>query len=41
LNDLSILNKFFGDTLVYAQYDEDGKHFDTNSGFMVNHKKGD
>lgn len=41
VNDLSILDKLFGDTLVYAQYDEDGEHFDYNSGLMVGHKKGD
>jgi len=40
LNDLSLLDKVFGDTLVYAQFDEDGQHVDSN-GFFVDHKKGD
>lgn len=41
LNDLSLIDKVFGSTLVYAQYDTDGVHLDPNSGLMVNHKKGD
>lgn len=41
VNDLSILDKFFGDTLVYAQWDDEGRHLDPNSGLMVDHKKGD
>ncbi|MGV8961984.1 MAG: hypothetical protein ACOH2V_01205 [Candidatus Saccharimonadaceae bacterium] len=41
LNDLSILDKVFGDTLVYAQYDEEGVHKDVQSNQMVKHKKGD
>lgn len=41
LNDLSLLDKVFGDTLVYAQYDEDGAHKDMQSNQIVNHKKGD
>lgn len=41
LNDLSIWDKLFGDTLVYAQYDSDGSHTDPVSGYLTNHKKGD
>lgn len=41
LNDLSIKDKLFGETLVYAQYDDDGEHEDLESGYMVKHKKGD
>lgn len=40
-NDLGLLNKFFGDTLVYAQWDEDGTHKDPQSGRIVSHNKGD
>ena len=40
-NDLNILNKFFGDTLVYAQWDEDGVHSNPQNGQVVQHKKGD
>ena len=40
-NDFGLLDKFFGDTLVYAQWDEDGVHNDLESGRTVNHKKGD
>jgi hypothetical protein len=35
------MDKLFGKTFVYAQYDEDGQHFDNNSGVMLGHKKGD
>jgi hypothetical protein len=38
---LGILRKFFGDTLVYAQWDEDGEHPDPESGRRVKHSKGD
>ena len=41
VNELSILDKLFGDTLVYAQYDEDGEHIDPTNGLKVKHKKGD
>lgn len=41
LNDLSLLDKWFGDTLVYGQYDEDGTHIDEETGYQVKHKKGD
>lgn len=41
VNKQSIFNKFFGDTLVYAQWDEDGVHEDPLSGQTVKHSKGD
>lgn len=41
LNDLSIMDKLFGDTLVYAQWDTDGQNLDPATGMMINHKKGD
>lgn len=40
-NDIGLIDKLFGDTLVYAQWDEDGVHSDPESGRVVNHKKGD
>lgn len=40
-NDLSIFNKFFVDTLVYAQWDEDGFHVDPETGRTIKHRKGD
>lgn len=40
-NERKILDKFFGDTLVYAQWDEDGTHIDPISGNTVSHSKGD
>lgn len=40
-NDMNLLNKFFGDTLVYAQYDDDGIHQDLETGRSITHKKGD
>lgn len=40
-NDLNIFSKFFGDTLVYAQWDEEGIHVDPATGRSVTHKKGD
>lgn len=40
-NDLSFIDKFFGDTLVYAQWDEDGTHIDVETGREINHVKGD
>lgn len=40
-NDRSLLDKFLGDTLVYAKWDEDGQHKDELSGQMVSHQKGD
>jgi hypothetical protein len=41
LNDMSIFKKFLGETLVYAQFDEDGEHLDPVSNVVVKHKKGD
>jgi hypothetical protein len=41
LNDMSLIDKFLGDTVVYAQYDEDGTHVDLETGYTVKHKKGD
>lgn len=41
LNDLNIFDKIFGDTLVYAQYDEDTEVFDPNTGQKVMKRKGD
>lgn len=41
VNKLGLLDKVFGDTLVYAQWDEDGIHVDPINGRTVNHKKGD
>lgn len=40
-NDRTILKKFFGETLVYAQWDDDGEHQDPLSGFTIKHNKGD
>lgn len=40
-NDLSLLGKLFGDTLVYAQWEEDGTHLDIASQRTVKHRKGD
>lgn len=40
-NDMGLLDKFFGDTLVYGQYDEDGFHDDQRTGRSVQHKKGE
>jgi len=41
VNDRSLLGKFFGATLVYAQWDQDGMHSDQNTGRQVKHSKGD
>lgn len=41
LNDISLFDKFFGDTLVYAQWDEDTQEVDELTGRIVQHKKGD
>lgn len=41
VNDRSLINKLFGETLVYAQYDTDGTHTDPFSNRIVKHKKGD
>lgn len=41
VNDRSILGKLFGQTLVYAQWDEEGSHLDPISNRMVKHSKGD
>ena len=40
-NDMGLFQKFFGDTLVYAQWEEDGMHMDPRSGHSVEHKKGE
>jgi hypothetical protein len=41
-NDLGLLGSIFSkDTLVYAQYDEDGFHIDADTGRKVAHKKGE
>ena len=40
-NDMSLLDKFFGDTLVYAQWDEEGMHIDPETGRSIKHSKGD
>ena len=40
-NDLGLLSKLFGETMVYAQWEEDGVHKDVESGRMVKHSKGD
>lgn len=40
-NELSLFDKFFKDTLVYAQYDDDGSELDALTGQVKNHKKGD
>lgn len=41
VNKSGLFTKLFGDTLVYAQWDEDGVHQDPINGHLVNHKKGD
>ena len=41
VNELSLFDKFFGDTLVYAQWDEDGVHEDPETKQMVRHSAGD
>lgn len=40
-NDLSILDKFFGDTLTYATYDKDEEVIDPITNQITTHKKGD
>ena len=40
-NRRGLFDKLFGDTLVYAQWDEEGFHVDPETGGTVNHKKGD
>ena len=40
-NDLGLLGSWFTDTLVYAQWDEDGESLDPFTGRMKKHKKGD
>lgn len=41
-NDLGLFGSMFNkDTLVYAQYDTDGEHIDSDSGRKVSHKKGE
>ena len=35
------LSTVFGDPLVYATYDSDGEHYDTFTGQMIPHKKGE
>ena len=41
VNDLGALGLVFGDSLVYATWDEDGVHEDLMTGEMVKHSKGD
>lgn len=41
INEEGLFTKVLGDTLVYAQWDNDGVHTDPVSGNLVNHKKGD
>ena len=41
VNKLGFFDKLFGETLVYAQWDEDGMHTDPINGRAANHKKGD
>ena len=41
LNNGNLLDKFFGQTLVYAQWDEDGVNINPETGKPMNHKKGD
>jgi len=38
---LSLFDKFFGDTLVYGQYDEDTTEINQLTGQTVTHKRGD
>lgn len=40
-NDVGLIDKFFGDTLVYGQWDEDGIHDDPRTGRSTQHKKGE
>lgn len=40
-NDLGLLGSLFGETMVYAQWDEDGPHVDPFTNRTVQHKKGD
>ena len=40
-NDLSLFDKWFGDTLVYGQWDEDGIHIDPETQNQIRHRKGD
>lgn len=40
-NDLNLIDKLFGETLVYAQWDAEGTHKDPETGRIVKHKKGD
>lgn len=40
-NDLSLFDKWFGDTLVYGQWDEDGVHIDAETQNQIKHHKGD
>lgn len=35
------INTVFGEPLVYATYDSDGQHYDTFTGQMVSHQKGE
>ena len=41
VNTWNFFKKATGDTLVYAQWDDDGEHADPVSGLTVKHKKGD
>ena len=40
-NDYGLFGSLFGETLVYAQYEEDGTHLDSFSKRDVSHKKGE
>ena len=40
-NDLGLLGSLFGETMVYAQWDEDGVHTDPSTGREVKHRKGE
>ncbi len=40
-NDLGLLGSLFGETMVYAQWDDEGSHVDPITGREVRHKKGE
>lgn len=41
VNRIGLFDKLFGDTLVYAQWEDEGIHIDPINGSAVKHKKGD
>jgi len=41
VNELGLLDKIFGETLVYAQWDDEGIHKDVETGLNTKHSKGD